>query len=410
VVTVSDTPFDFERTDSFTLEAWVKTTKQNGSIIIDKKGASASGFDLFYEDTTGLVRFWLSNSASNRLRVHGSTQINDGAWHHVVATYAGTSLASGIKIFVDGVSNTITTDESTPLSATILNNSNLQLGFATAASDAWQGTLDDVRVYNYVLTPVQVAYNYNRGAPIAHYKFDECQGTTAYNSAVNANGQAAGNNGTITPGDSSGDNDTAGTCSSGTTTEMWNDGTTGKRNASLGFDGTNDYVDLGTTPFLSATADFTITSWINPSSLTASSYHEIFSQGNSSTTDQAFRFAAWDQKLHFSSINDADNSVEDIFGSTLSTGAWQHVAITKSGSNYTLYLNGRIDATDIEVTSGTYTFNTVRIGAITRTSTVEFWNGLIDDLRVYNYALTAEQIKQVMNNGAVFFGPNAGSP
>lgn len=34
----------------------------------------------------------------------------------------------------------------------------------------------------------------------------------------------------------------------------------------------------------------------------------------------------------------------------------------------------------------------------------------IDDVRIYNYALTAAQIKNVMNDGAVRFGPSTGSP
>lgn len=79
-------------------------------------------------------------------------------------------------------------------------------------------------------------YDYNKGAPLAHWQFDECQGSTAHD--------ASGNNfhGTITPGASG--NTAAGTCGSGTSTEMWNDGTTGKINGSLGFDGTNDYISV----------------------------------------------------------------------------------------------------------------------------------------------------------------------
>ncbi|KKQ66701.1 MAG: hypothetical protein US86_C0004G0019 [Candidatus Daviesbacteria bacterium GW2011_GWA2_38_24] len=37
-------------------------------------------------------------------------------------------------------------------------------------------------------------------------------------------------------------------------------------------------------------------------------------------------------------------------------------------------------------------------------------NGQIDDARVYNYALTASQVKLLMNEGAVRFGPSTGSP
>jgi len=39
------------------------------------------------------------------------------------------------------------------------------------------------------------------------------------------------------------------------------------------------------------------------------------------------------------------------------------------------------------------------------------FNGLIDDVKIFNYALTANQVKTVYNEGAaVRFGPNAGQP
>lgn len=38
------------------------------------------------------------------------------------------------------------------------------------------------------------------------------------------------------------------------------------------------------------------------------------------------------------------------------------------------------------------------------------FNGQIDDVRIYNYALTAAQVKDIYNNGAIFFGPSTGAP
>ena len=38
------------------------------------------------------------------------------------------------------------------------------------------------------------------------------------------------------------------------------------------------------------------------------------------------------------------------------------------------------------------------------------FNGQIDDVRVYNYALTAAQVKNEYNQGAVSFGPSTGAP
>ena len=40
----------------------------------------------------------------------------------------------------------------------------------------------------------------------------------------------------------------------------------------------------------------------------------------------------------------------------------------------------------------------------------EYFNGQIDDVRIYNYTLTASQIKTLYNDGAVRFGPASGTP
>ncbi|KKU90523.1 MAG: hypothetical protein UY22_C0054G0004, partial [Candidatus Amesbacteria bacterium GW2011_GWC1_48_10] len=105
---------------------------------------------------------------------------------------------------------------------------------ASGTDNWWAGQLDNVSIYNYARSSAQIAWDYNRGKPVGWWKFDECAGATANDSSGN------GNNGTIYP--VSVGNTAVGTCSSGTSTEMWNDGTTGKRNASLGFDGSDDYV------------------------------------------------------------------------------------------------------------------------------------------------------------------------
>jgi hypothetical protein len=42
--------------------------------------------------------------------------------------------------------------------------------------------------------------------------------------------------------------------------------------------------------------------------------------------------------------------------------------------------------------------------------TANYFKGQLDDVRIYNYALTPLQIKSIMNEGAVRFGPAEGSP
>ena len=52
--------------------------------------------------------------------------INDGAWHHAVATYDGSGLESGMKMYVDKVVST--TRSTTPVTSGILNNDVFSIG------------------------------------------------------------------------------------------------------------------------------------------------------------------------------------------------------------------------------------------------------------------------------------------
>jgi len=60
--------------------------------------------------------------------------------------------------------------------------------------------------------------------------------------------------------------------------------------------------------------------------------------------------------------------------------------------------------------TGTYATSTGYLRIAKQQTCGNYFNGQIDDVRVFNYALTANQIKTLFNNGSVNFGPSTGSP
>lgn len=103
----NEADYDFERTNAFTLSAWLKATTPNPYRSVLAKGIVGPAyrgwiFSLDNDDGHQL-RLDLINdaSANNRLSVEGSTDIVDGAYHHVLATYDGSSTAAGIRLYVD---------------------------------------------------------------------------------------------------------------------------------------------------------------------------------------------------------------------------------------------------------------------------------------------------------------------
>ena len=97
-----------------------------------------------------------------------------------------------------------------------------------------------------------------------------------------------------------------------------------------------------------------------------------------------------------------DNREEDESSADAQTTDWQHVALTwESGVGLSLYLNGVLDTPSNDkpaqtgVTNG-YDFVILGKGTKNGLSDPSGWNGLLDDLRIYDIALTVEEIQSIM--------------
>ncbi|HRN70951.1 MAG TPA: LamG domain-containing protein, partial [Candidatus Woesebacteria bacterium] len=270
------------------------------------------------------------------------------------------------------------------------------------------GYLDDIRIYNYVRTPAQIAWEYNQGASVAWYRLDECTGNTAYNAAKNANGQAIGNNGTIIIG-ASGTQTSTGSCSSGTSTQAWNNGTNGKFNGSLNFDGTDDYVvtaDNDSIDF-AADQDFSVGVWFkaplsgNPANATI-----VEKWNNTGGYPFAIRFLGdTNDTPHrvYVARSDGTNNPIIISNKTYNDNQWHFVTFVKNGSTLYQYIDAKDVKTITDSTTGT-TANSSGLGIGRRVDVANsYFKGQIDEVKIFNYALTPAQIKTEMTGGAVRF-------
>ena len=285
-------------------------------------------------------------------------------------------------------------------SDTAENASNLDIG-RTADANYLEGKIDDVKLYDYARTPAQIAWEFNRGAPVAYYKFNECQGTVAEDWSPNANGGYNNNDGTITAGDNTGTNDSVGTCNSGASSpadEMWDEGTTGKRNASLDFDGTNDYVwvaDTSPLRFDESTLDFSLFAWIKRTT-TGTEY--IISKEDADNDGYRLQFNASNQ------VTCSEDATDVISSSSITDTDWHHIGCTiDRDGNGQVYIDGKANGTTVSMgTDAMATTTLIRIGTRSYTPT-NYFNGQIDDVKIFNYALTPAQIKTEMAGGAVRF-------
>ncbi len=333
---------------------------------------------------------------------------------------SGTVTATGFstpRIYVDGVRTTSIVANKwqhiAVTSATAENASNLDIG-RTTDSSYMEGRIDNLRLYDYDLSQEQVAWNYNRGGPIGRWKLDECEGTTAYDSS------GKGNNGTITIG-AYGTNTSLGTCDSGTGSEAWNNGTTGKFNYSLDFDGSDDYINMGNPASglydFSTVVDFSISAWVKTSG--DSQEQTIMDKRQS---DGVGYVVYVDTSGRVNSYLYGSYGFPGASGYTTATvddGNWHFIVATYDRSaNMNIYIDGVLDpqaTTDISSEVGNISNSgNLIIGdgnqGVTGASTLEF-KGQLDDVKLYNYVLTPQQIQNDMNQGgAIRFGPSSGAP
>ena len=158
---------DFERTDAFSISAWVKRGGTGVNDTVVSKMESSGNFKgyLLFIGSANVVKFVLrhQNTPTARLIVDSTSTITDTNWHHISVTYDGSSSVSGVKIYIDGVSDTVTTAGT--LNATTLNSSPFNIGARNSNSLFATATIDEVSLFNSELSQSNVTSIYNSGVP-----------------------------------------------------------------------------------------------------------------------------------------------------------------------------------------------------------------------------------------------------
>jgi hypothetical protein len=149
---------DFERDKDFSVEFWIRTTSAGTFIVA--RGIPTRGW-CAYISGSGMLYTYLRSDMSNQLIRYSNIAINDGAWHHCVMTYDGSSLVTGINFYIDGVLSNGTT--SGTLTDTISTAGNLFVA-ARAGGTCTAGDIDEVVIYDQELSALEVSYRYNGGA------------------------------------------------------------------------------------------------------------------------------------------------------------------------------------------------------------------------------------------------------
>ena len=233
--------------------------------------------------------------------------------------------------------------------------------------------------------------------PVAQWKFNEGSGNYAYDSSGN------GNTGSLVLAGSA-------------TSSAWVSGVYG---SALQFDGSDDYVSVGSgTSMDVVTAAYSISFWakFNAIPTTEGSFMELMYKGLISSKGFSYCLFKTGGTLY---LNLAKAGIaSQLVAYAFSTGVWYHITAVQnfSGgapSTVTYYVNGvNVGSSSVNTTAYQSSVGyTAYIGANVDYPSALPMSGLIDDVRIYNYALTPVQIKTLFNQGAaVRFGPTEGLP
>ena len=335
--------------NNFTVELWIYSSNTSLALFIGQNNgnASATSFDIRYDGTT--ITGYIFSGGDN---YSAAGSMSNNAWHHVALVRNGTSL----RLYVDGVSAS-----STSVSTVSVNDSSnvLRIGASSEATPNYylNGYLSNVRivkgtaVYTSNFTPSTTPLT-----AITNTSLLTCQSNRFVDNSTNALAITTTGSPSVQR------------FSPFSPTASYSTSVIG---GSAYFDGASDYLKTTGTVGIANSA-FTICCWFYPLN---SSVIGLFDSG----AGQINVFRNYDVNI----IEDQNTAPSVSFAGAYQVNAWNWLCVTKSGTSFTVYINGTSVGTG--GCSGTLRESSFTVGAINNGGDGSYL-GYISDFQVLNTA------------------------
>jgi hypothetical protein len=351
----------FNGTEELTVEAWVRPTASSGwggILMKEREGTGARySYALYQHDEGAGARF--HDSEEGEL-ASPSQSLPPDAWTHLAITDNG----AASHLYVNG--ELVDTMPALPIEG----NGEIRLGGNDVFGDYFSGRIDELRLYDRTLTPAEVAVDMEsplvtpKAGPVADYSFDEKNEETQADTS--GNGHAA-------------------TVEGAKWTER------GRYGGAMEFDGENDQLTIPDSEDLRFSEEFTLEAWVRPNQIqtfmpvvakTAPGeygYALYATDGNEPPVPQGFLTEG--EYVHGYAYS----------GHVLDAHAWTHLAVTFDGAHIRFFFNGVLvdtrSAEDLPIGKGPLT-----IGGDEPFADGGFFDGRIDEIRVYNRSLNEAEV------------------
>lgn len=311
-------------------------------------------------------------------------------WYHAVVVFNGAGVGNSgrLKVYINGSEKTLTYTGTIP--STISDTTNaFEIGGWSNIGYYFAGIIDEFGFWSRALTAAEVATLYNGGAGLSHpfttstAKIAQSRNTIAPTNLVvwhSFDGPYL-NTTTSTDRGSSGNH---GTLANGPTPKA------GKVGQALRFDGSDDRIVTMQNPsgLGYGAGDFSWFAWIYPERVN-DSYEMIWAQGGSGIP----YFAVRDDVLHV-----YVGSTYETTSGYIAANTWQHVGVVRSSGTLTLYKNG-VAYSSTSSQPGSISAPDYAYISSYGSGGAHAFKGVIDDLRIYNKALSTTEILALYNQG-----------
>ena len=181
-------------------------------------------------------------------------------------------------------------------------------------------------------------------------------------------------------------------------------GTAGKFGGALSFNGTSSVVTVPNSASLQLSTGMTLEAWVDPSKVSAA-WRDVIYKAN----DNFYLEATSSNASRPDGGLIAGGSYADAFGTArLPANTWSYLTETYDGSTLRLYVNGTQVASTAHTGAISTSTNPLQIGGDSLYG--QFFAGLIDEVRIYNVALSAAQIQTDENTPVNPQGPDTTPP
>ena len=366
-----------------TWEAWIyPTVVSNDQMFLSKQGAN-------YFRILSNKAFVSFNIDGVQKTLSGNTTLLNNTWYHLAASFDG----STIKLYVNGI-----------LDATPLNYNGdlnfdtglLYFGLWTSADKRpFNGYMDEIRIYNYALNNTEILNHYKalreQIGMLGYWHFDDALGIGTYNEANDIGAfprfktYSVPDNLAFSTQLVSAENK-EGYCKQSSCLKFTNS------YASKGIfsDSDNNY------PSFHAPKYLTLEMWINPSSL--ENIQGLLTK-NSANNYKTYLNGS---NIVFS-LKIGDTQYTETYAAGLETEQWYLLDFTYDGTNMKIYINGDLKQswTHPGTIADDTNYNDIYLGWTG--SGTEYFNGYIDELRMYKRALSSDEINNRYDGAITYY-------